>query len=76
LASGNTIVLKVLDTLMDLLRDSRERSLQIDGRPEKSLAGHRRILSAIKRHNPEAARAAMKLHIEKVEEIVQRILKP
>jgi GntR family transcriptional repressor for pyruvate dehydrogenase complex len=74
LASGNTVVLKVLDTLMDLLRDSRERSLQIEGRPEKSLAAHRRILSAIKRRNSEAARAAMLEHIEKVEEIVLRIV--
>ena len=76
LASGNTVVLKVLDTLMDLLRDSRERSLQIEGRPEKSLAGHRRVLSAIRRHSSEAARAAMLQHIEKVEEIVLKILKP
>src|SRR5208282_1712369 len=27
LASGNSVVLKVLDTLMDLLRDTRERTL-------------------------------------------------
>jgi len=75
LASGNSVVLKVLDTLMDLLRDSRERSLQVEGRPEKSLAGHRRILSGIKRRNPEAARTAMLRHIEKVEEIVLKIVK-
>ncbi len=70
LASGNSIVLKVLDILMDLLRDTRERSLQVRGRPQKSLAGHRRILAAIKRHDAEAAKAAMRRHIEDVEEIV------
>jgi GntR family transcriptional regulator, transcriptional repressor for pyruvate dehydrogenase complex len=70
LASGNSVVLKVLDTLMDLLRDTRERSLQVEGRPQKSLAGHRRILSAIKRHDAEAARDAMRHHIEDVEEMV------
>jgi len=70
LASGNSVVLKVLDTLMDLLRDSRERSLQVEGRPQKSLAGHRRILAAIKRHDAESAKAAMRRHIEDVEEIV------
>ena len=70
LASGNSVVLKVLDTLMDLLRDSRERSLQVEGRPPKSLAGHRRILAAIKRHDAEAAKVAMRRHIEDVEEIV------
>jgi GntR family transcriptional regulator, transcriptional repressor for pyruvate dehydrogenase complex len=71
LASGNSVVLKVLDTLMDLLRDTRERNLQVEGRPEKSLAGHRRILSAIKRQDAEAAKAAMRRHIEDVEEMVQ-----
>jgi GntR family transcriptional regulator, transcriptional repressor for pyruvate dehydrogenase complex len=72
LASGNSVVLKVLDILMDLLRDSRERSLQVEGRPQKSLAGHRRILAAIKRHDAESAKAAMRRHIEDVEEIVLR----
>jgi GntR family transcriptional repressor for pyruvate dehydrogenase complex len=70
LASGNSVVLKVLDILMDLLRETRERSLQIQGRPQKSLAGHRRILSAIKRRDAEAAKAAMRRHIEDIEEIV------
>jgi GntR family transcriptional regulator, transcriptional repressor for pyruvate dehydrogenase complex len=70
LASGNSVVLKVLDILMDLLRDTRERSLQLKGRPQKSLAGHRRILAAIKRHDAEAAKSAMRRHIEDVEEIV------
>ena len=54
LASGNSVVLKVLDIIMDLLRETRERSLQVEGRPQKSLAGHRRILAAIKRHDGEA----------------------
>ena len=70
LASGNSVVLKVLDIVMDLLRETRERSLQVEGRPQKSLAGHRRILAAIKRHDAEAAKSAMRRHIEDVEEIV------
>jgi len=70
LASGNGVVLKVLDIIMDLLRDTRERSLQVEGRPQKSLAGHRRILAAIKRHDAEGAKSAMRRHIEDVEEII------
>lgn len=70
MASGNSVVLKVLDILMDLLRETRERTLQVEGRPQKSLAGHRLILSAIKRHDPEGAKAAMRRHIEDVEEMV------
>ncbi len=70
LASGNSVVRKVLDTLMDLLRDSRERSLQVDGRPQKSLAGHRKILAALNRHDAEAAKLAMRRHIEDVEKML------
>jgi GntR family transcriptional regulator, transcriptional repressor for pyruvate dehydrogenase complex len=70
MASENSVVLKVLDVLMDLLRETRERSLQVEGRPQKSIAGHRRILAAIKRRDGEAAKAAMRRHIEDVEEIV------
>jgi GntR family transcriptional repressor for pyruvate dehydrogenase complex len=70
LASDNSVVLKVLDVLMDLLRETRERSLQVEGRPQKSMAGHRRILSSIKRHDAVAAELAMRRHIEEVSEIV------
>jgi GntR family transcriptional repressor for pyruvate dehydrogenase complex len=70
LASDNSVVLKVLDVLMDLLRETRERALQVEGRPQKSIAGHRRILAAIKRHDPLAAELAMRRHIEEVSEIV------
>jgi len=70
LASGNSVVLKVLDTLMDLLRDSRERGLQVEGRQQKSLAGHRRILAALKRHDSDGAKATMRRHIEDIAEIV------
>ena len=70
MASGNSVVLKVLDLLMDLLRETRERSLQLVGRPQKSLAGHRQILAAIKKSDASAAEAAMRKHIEDVEHIV------
>lgn len=70
LASGNSVVLKVMDVVMDLLRETRSRSLQTEGRPQKSLAGHKRILAAMKRHDPAAAEAAMRAHIQDVEKMV------
>ena len=70
MASGNSVVLKVLDLLMDLLRETRERSLQHPGRAQKSLAGHRQILAAIKKGDAKAAETAMCRHIEDVEHIV------
>ncbi len=74
MAAKNSVVLKVLDVLMDLLRESRERSLQVEGRLRKSFAGHRRILSAIKRHNAAAAEAAMRQHLDEIAGIVLKKL--
>ncbi len=74
LASGNSVVLKVVDVLMDLLRETRERSLQVEGRQEKSLAGHRRILTALKQGDATAAEAAMRQHLQEVEIIVLKKL--
>ncbi len=66
-AAKNQAVLRTMDILMDLLRDSRARSLQGPGRAEKSLDGHRRILDAIRRRDPEAASQRMRGHIEEIE---------
>jgi GntR family transcriptional repressor for pyruvate dehydrogenase complex len=74
LAGKNTVVLKVLDVLMDLLRDTRERSLQVDGRLRKSLAGHKRILAALKKHDAMAAESAMRSHIAEIEKVVMKKL--
>ncbi|MGO9124878.1 MAG: FadR/GntR family transcriptional regulator [Terriglobales bacterium] len=74
LASDNSVVLKVVDMLMDLLRETRERSLQVEGRQEKSLAGHQRILSALKQGDAAGAEAAMRRHLEEIEEIVLKKL--
>ncbi|MDR7464919.1 MAG: FadR/GntR family transcriptional regulator [Armatimonadota bacterium] len=46
-AARNQVILKVMDVLMDLLREGRARSLQVQGRPQRSLEGHRRILAAL-----------------------------
>ena len=70
LAARNSVVLRVIDVLMDLLRESRARSLQVKGRPERSCAGHRRILRAIKRRDGPAAEAAVLKHLKEIEEVV------
>jgi len=73
-AAKNSVVLRVLDVLMDLLRESRERALQVEGRLQRSFAGHRRILRAIQRHDAAAAEAAMRRHVEEIEKIVLKKL--
>jgi GntR family transcriptional repressor for pyruvate dehydrogenase complex len=69
-AARNSVVLKVLDAFMDLLRETRERSLQLEGRLRKSFVGHRRILDSIRKHDVPAAEKAMRQHIDEVEGIV------
>jgi GntR family transcriptional repressor for pyruvate dehydrogenase complex len=64
------VVNKVVDLLMDLMRESRARSLQVDGRLERSLEGHARILRAIRRHAPKAAEKAMRRHLEDIEALL------
>ena len=67
-AAKNQVVLRVIDVVMDLLRDSRARSLHGPGRAQKSLNGHRRILAAIRDRDPDAAAEAMRVHIEEIEQ--------
>jgi GntR family transcriptional repressor for pyruvate dehydrogenase complex len=74
LAARNAVVLRVLDVLMDLLRESRSRSLQVPGRPKRSFDGHRRILRAIQKRDAKAAEAAVHQHLQEIEEIVMRQL--
>jgi len=70
LAADNSVLLRIVDVLMDMLQEIRRRSLQASGRAQKSLAGHRRILAALQRHDPGASESAMLRHLEEIEDIV------
>jgi GntR family transcriptional repressor for pyruvate dehydrogenase complex len=74
LAARNSVVRRVIDVLMRLLRETRARSLQTQGRPERSLAGHRRVLEAIKRRDPAGAERAIRRHVEEIEKILLKKL--
>lgn len=65
-AADNPMVLRLLSVVMDLLHESRATYLQGADRPVRSLDGHRRILDAIKRHDPEAAYQATLEHVSRV----------
>ena len=68
-AAKNQVVLRVMDVVMDLLRESRTRSLQVPGRAARSVAGHRRIFAAIQARDAAAAAEAMREHIEEIESL-------
>jgi GntR family transcriptional repressor for pyruvate dehydrogenase complex len=69
-AADNSVMLKLVHVLMDLLHETRERSLQVGGRQQKSLAGHRRILAALKKGNADDAETAMRRHLSEITKIV------
>ncbi len=66
----NRVLERLLLTLFDLLRQTRETYLQPKERKRRSLQGHQKILSALKRRNPAAARQAMRQHLEEIEDII------
>ena len=66
----NRVLERLLLALFDLLRQTRERYLQPEERKRRSLQGHQKIFSAIRRHNSVAARKAMRQHLEEVEDLI------
>jgi GntR family transcriptional repressor for pyruvate dehydrogenase complex len=72
-AADNPLVLRLLNVVMDLLHEVRAAYLQGGGRPAHSLRGHRQILEAIKRRDPDDAYRATLAHISQVRE---RLVEP
>lgn len=70
LAADNGTMLKLVRVLVDLLQETRERCSRQDGRAEKSLAGHLRILTALQRGDGPGAESAMRRHLSEIETIV------
>lgn len=69
-AAHNRAITRIAHAVMDLLRQSREESLNTPGRPTRSHEDHRRVLAAIRARDEAAARAAMIAHLQAVERLV------
>jgi len=67
-AAENPIVLSLIDSIVGLLREQRLRIFRVAGGPDRGQQHHRKILEAIQRHDPQAARAAMQAHLAQVRE--------
>lgn len=67
-AAANPLVLSLLDSIVGLLREQRMRIFNVDGGPERGQFHHKRILSAIERRDPDAAREMMRAHLRQVGE--------
>ncbi len=69
-AAANDILLRIMDSLMELLRETREASLQTGDRSIRSMRQHKAILRAIESRDPAAAEKRMREHITGMEELV------
>lgn len=66
-ASKNRFLLRLTDNIMDLLVESRDKYLQVEGRPENSVIRHRQVLDAIKAGDSEGAARIMRDHLMDIE---------
>jgi GntR family transcriptional repressor for pyruvate dehydrogenase complex len=69
-ATHNPLFTNLLDAMADWLGATRGAGLQSRRRRRESIAGHRRILEAIAARDPDAAAAAMRDHIDRVNRLL------
>jgi GntR family transcriptional repressor for pyruvate dehydrogenase complex len=75
-ATRNRVVMRIMQTLNDLLVESRKRALRQKGRPERSVEGHEAVVAALRRRDPEGAAGAMHTHIDQIAELLRREAAP
>lgn len=70
LAEGtqNPIILILINSIIDLLREQRKRTGNVSGGLARGQYHHKIILAAVIKRDPEAARQAMKNHLQQVRE--------
>ncbi len=65
-ATQNPIIPALLDPIIDLLREQRIHTTMAKGVAQHGQYNHKIIIEAVKRRDPEAARAAMRQHLEQI----------
>lgn len=65
-ATQNPIILILMDPIIDLLREQRMRIGLVKGGLKRGQSHHKKILDAVIRRDPKAARQAMYLHLKQV----------
>ena len=70
-ATGNRTLLELVRALNDVLRASRELSFRPQAAASNAIRDHVAIFSAIRDHDPVAAGAAMRTHLDLVEDLLR-----
>jgi GntR family transcriptional repressor for pyruvate dehydrogenase complex len=65
-ATQNPIIPVLVDSIIDLLREQRKRIGLVNGGLQRGQSHHKKILEAVIRRDPQAARQAMQDHLEQV----------
>ncbi|GAA1687303.1 FadR/GntR family transcriptional regulator [Kribbella yunnanensis] len=68
-AARSSLLAQMMETIHDLIRETRLESLSQPGRPKDSLAGHRKVADAIAAGDPVAAASAMHEHVMLVSDV-------
>jgi GntR family transcriptional repressor for pyruvate dehydrogenase complex len=69
-ATGNTILLQIMERLTDVLGESRMELSQSTIRHQVSVKGHARIVAAIQHRDPDAAHHSMNTHLDEIEKVI------
>nr|HET6901989.1 FadR/GntR family transcriptional regulator [Ktedonobacteraceae bacterium] len=69
-ATQNALIIILINSIVNLLSEQRKQIFEVEGGPQRGQIHHRRILESIIRRDPEAARAAMRSHLQQVREDV------
>ncbi len=69
-ATQNALILILINSIVHLLSEQRKQIFETEGGPQRGQIHHRRILESVIRRDPEAARAAMRSHLQQVREDV------
>jgi GntR family transcriptional repressor for pyruvate dehydrogenase complex len=75
-ATRNRVVMRIMETLNDLLIESRKLTLKQKGRPERSIQGHEAVVAALRRHDADAAARAMHTHIDQIAALLEHAVAP
>jgi GntR family transcriptional repressor for pyruvate dehydrogenase complex len=75
-ATQNRVVMRIMETLNDLLIESRKLTLKQKGRPLRSIEGHEAVVAALRRRDADAAARAMHTHIDQIGELLNQPPEP
>jgi GntR family transcriptional repressor for pyruvate dehydrogenase complex len=67
-AADNPLILALIDSIVELLREQRSSIFDVKGGPERGQSHHKRILKAVEKRDPEEAKKAMRDHLNQVQE--------